>query len=159
MKAQDMVENFPERLKRALRERGFWKNERPDVYAFAAKHGWHAQQIYDYLTGRRVPTADTLLRLSAQLEADPRWLYPLARKLGVLLLALGLGLGISEPPPVEARSRSLDDITLDVASEQPSGRIMSNSKILNYLVWHALCSLFGYARPHWHLWPRLALAA
>lgn len=165
MKTQDMVESFPERLKQALRERGFWKNEKPDVYAFATKHGWHAQQIYDYLAGRRVPTAETLLLLSSQLEADPHWLWgqelkprPLARKLGALLLALGLGLGISQSLPVEAR-RGFEKVDLpDVVSEQPSGRVMSSGKSLNYLLWHALCVFLGYDRSR-GLWPGLALAA
>jgi transcriptional regulator with XRE-family HTH domain len=61
------------RIRSRLQALGYWKGGRADVGRFCAEKGYLRQSIYAWLKGR-VPQAEKLIRLSADLEVPPAWL-------------------------------------------------------------------------------------
>jgi hypothetical protein len=61
------------RIRSRLRALGYWKGGRPDVGRFCVEKGYLPQYLYAWLKGR-VPQADNLIRLGADLEVAPVWL-------------------------------------------------------------------------------------
>ena len=56
-----------------LQSLGYWKDGRPDVSRFCREKGYRRQYVYAWLRGR-VPMAENLIRLAADLGVEPDWL-------------------------------------------------------------------------------------
>jgi transcriptional regulator with XRE-family HTH domain len=62
-----------ERIRSRLQALGYWKGGRADVGRFCVERGYLPQYVYAWLKGR-VPQAEKLIRLAADLEVPPAWL-------------------------------------------------------------------------------------
>lgn len=154
------------RLRQAIFEAGY------TVSSFAEKWGYSENRIYKWLAGT-VPDISDIKLVAERLQTTPGWLLfgeatnpgPRSKRKTIQVLGALLGIGLA----VGSAWAENPNVALNMVSEEPNRRIMSNIKYLNYLdIWTDFLSLVSFLHrliqelrdgPRRHLRPRLALAA